>query len=101
MTLYELIARRPVLKERSSNALFRRICKGPLPPLTCKEPDLAAIVNKCISFSAKDRYPSMLDLCEDLRRFIDHEPVSAAPAPVGRRLVLWIRRKPAIAAIFK
>ena len=99
VTLYELIARRPVLKERSSNALFRRICKGPLPPLTCKEPDLAAIVNKCISFSAKDRYPSMLDLCEDLRRFIDHEPVSAAPAPVGRRLVLWIRRKPAIAAL--
>ena len=36
VTLYELIARRPVLKERSSNALFRRICKGPLPPLTCK-----------------------------------------------------------------
>ena len=99
VTLYELIARRPVLKVRSSNALFRRICKGPLPPLTCKEPDLAAIVNKCISFSAKDRYPSMLDLCEDLRRFIDHEPVSAAPAPVGRRLVLWVRRKPAIAAL--
>lgn len=99
VTLYELIARRPVLKERSSNALFRRICKAPLPPLECAEPDLAAIVNKCISFSAKDRYPSVLDLCEDLRRFIDNEPVSAAPAPAGRRLVLWVRRKPAIAAL--
>lgn len=99
VTLYELIARRPVLKERSSNALFRRICKAPLPPLSCAEPDLAAIVNKCISFHAKDRYPSMQDLCEDLRRFIEHEPVAAAPASAVHRLALWVRRKPAIAAL--
>jgi len=100
VTLYELIAKRPVLQERSSNALFRRICKAPLPPLECDdEPDLAAIVNKCISFEVKDRYTSMTELCEDLRRFLDHEPVVAAPAPAGRRLVLWMRRKPAVAAL--
>ncbi len=100
VTLYELIARRPVLQERSSNALFRRICKAPLPPLECDaEPDLAAIVNKCISFEAKDRYPTLTDLCEDLRRFLENEPVSAAPPPAGRRLVLWMRRKPAVAAL--
>ena len=100
VTLYELIAKRPVLQEHSPNALFRRICKEPLPPLECEaEPDFAAIVNKCISFDAKDRYPSMQELCEDLRRFLDNEPVSAAPSPAGRRFMLWIRRKPAVAAL--
>lgn len=99
VTLYELIARRPILRERSSGALFRRICKAPLPPLECDEPDLAAIVNKCISFHAKDRYPSMHDLCEDLRRFIGHMPVSVAHATMGRRLAMWMRRKPAVAAL--
>ncbi len=100
VTLYELIAKRPVLKERSANALFRRICKSPLPPLECpEEPDLAAIVNTCIAFDAKDRYPSMNELCADLRRFLGHEPVSVAPAPLGRRFVLWVRRKPAVAAL--
>ena len=99
VTLYELVTRRPVLETRSSTALFRRICKAPLPPLTCGEPDFAAIVNKCIAFDAADRYTSMDALAEDLRRFLAHEPVAAAPAPAGRRLVLWARRKPAVAAL--
>ena len=98
-TLYELIARRPILEERTSSRLFRRICTTPVPPLSCAETDLAAIVNKCVSFDARDRYPSMRDLAEDLRRFLDHEPILAAPPPAGRRLVLWIRRKPAVAAL--
>ena len=99
VTLYELVTRRPVLEIRSSTALFRRICKAPLPPLVCDEPDFAAIVNKCIAYDAADRYTSMDALAEDLRRFLAHEPVSAAPAPAGRRLVLWARRKPAVAAL--
>lgn len=98
-TLYELIARRPILEERTSGRLFRRICSSPVPPLSCAEPDLAAIVNKSVSYDARDRYPSMFDFAEDLRRFLDHEPVQAAPSPAGRRLVLWIRRKPAVAAL--
>ncbi len=98
-TLYELIARRPILQEKSSTRLFRRICKGPVPPLSCAEPDLAAIVNKCVSYDPRDRYISLHDLAEDLRRFLEHEPVLAAPAPAGRRLVLWTRRKPAVAAL--
>ena len=98
-TLYELIARHPILAERSSARLFRRICTAPVPPLSCAEPDLAAIVNKCVAYDPRDRYPSMDDLAEDLRRFLDHEPVLAAPTPARRRLALWVRRKPLVAAL--
>ena len=98
-TLYELIARHPILAERSSARLFRRICTAPVPPLSCAEPDLAAIVNKCVAYDPRDRYPSMDDLAEDLRRFLDHEPVLAAPTPARRRLALWMRRKPLVAAL--
>lgn len=99
VTLYELIARRPILQERNSTQLFRRICKSPMPTLFCEEPDLAAIVNKCVAFDPRDRYMGMDELAEDLRRFLEHEPVLASPSPAGRRLVLWVRRKPAIAAL--
>ncbi len=99
VTLYELATRRPVLELRSSTALFRRICTEPLPPLVCAEPDFAAIVNKCVAYDAAERYSSMDALAEDLRRFLAHEPVLASPAPAGRRLVLWARRKPAVAAL--
>lgn len=98
-TLYELIARHPILAERSSARLFRRICTAPVPPLSCAEPDLAAIINKCVAYDPRDRYPSMDDLAEDLRRFLDHEPVLAAPTPARRRLALWVRRKPLVAAL--
>lgn len=98
-TLYELIARHPILAERSSARLFRRICTAPVPPLSCAEPDLAAIVNKCVAYDPRDRYPSMDDLAEDLRRFLDHEPVLAVPTPARRRLALWVRRKPLVAAL--
>lgn len=98
-TLYELIARHPILAERSSARLFRRICTAPVPPLSCAEPDLAAIVNKCVAYDPRDRYPSMDDLAEDLRRFLDHEPVLAAPTPARRRLALWVRRKPLVAVL--
>ena len=98
-TLYELIARHPILAERSSARLFRRICTAPVPPLSCAEPDLAAIINKCVAYDPRDRYPSMDDLVEDLRRFLDHEPVLAAPTPARRRLALWVRRKPLVAAL--
>lgn len=99
VTLYELVTRRPILEERSSTALFRRICKAPVPPISCDESDFGAIVNKCISYDPKDRYATMDDLAEDLRRFLAHEPVLAAPPPAGRRLVLWTRRNPTVAAL--
>ncbi len=101
-TLYELIARRPILQERSSTRLFRRICTAPVPPLAaaeCADRDLAAIVNKCVSFDPRDRYPSMADLAEDLRRFLAHEPISARPVPTRRRFALWVRRKPLVASL--
>lgn len=98
-TLYELVAGHPVLAEKTPAELRARICAGPLPPLACPEPDLAAIVNKSTAFNPVDRYRDMDVFAEDLRRFLNREPVAARPASIPRRLVLWSRRKPAQAAL--
>jgi len=99
VTLYELLTQAPVLPERDPKKLIDRICTAPLPPLKCAEPDLAAIVNRCIAFDPADRYPSMEKVAEDLERFLHHEPVSAASTSVFRRFRLWSKRKPAVAAL--
>jgi len=99
VTLYELLTHAPVLPERDPKKLIERICAGPLPPLRCAEPDLAAIVNRCIAFDPSDRYPDMRKVAEDLEHFLRHEPVSAAGTSVFRRLSLWSKRKPAVAAL--
>ena len=99
VTLYELITRAPVLSEQNPQKLIDRICAGPLPPLQCSEPDLAAIINRCIAFDPAARYPGMAEVAADLDHFLRHEPVSAADTSVFRRFRLWSRRKPAVAAL--
>ncbi len=99
VTLYELITQAPVLQEQNPQKLIDRICAGPLPPLQCSEPDLAAIVNRCIAFDPAARYPGMAKVVADLDHFLHHEPVSAASPSVFRRFRLWSRRKPAVAAL--
>ncbi|MDO4551151.1 MAG: serine/threonine-protein kinase [Planctomycetia bacterium] len=99
VTLYELIAGTPFLCEESPQTLLSCIRQGRIPPLKCSEPDFAAIIHKCIQTRPEDRYASMEDLAEDLRRFLNHEPIHATTVSPMRRLVLWMRRKPAVAAL--
>ncbi len=99
VTFYELIAKAPVVSEKDPKKLIARIVREPLPPLTCREPDLAAIINKCIRFNPQERYASMDEVADDLQHFLNHEAVVAAkPSPI-RRFRLWAKRKPAVAAL--
>ena len=99
VTLYELVSHAPALQERTPQKLIDRIRSAPLPPLECSEPDLAAIINRCVGFDPASRYPNMEKVAEDLERFLRHEPVSAASTSAFRRLRLWSKRKPAVAAL--
>lgn len=97
VTLYELLSMRPAFRESEPGSLIHRICSEPLRELR-GEGELGAIVNKCISFEPADRYASMSELVEDLRRFLNGEPVLARPASILRRYAMWLRRRPAVAA---
>ena len=99
VAMYELVTGTPAIKADSADELRERIGSVPLPPLVCKEPDFAAIINKCIRFDPAERYSDMNEVAEDLRRFLQHEPVRAASASLPRRFSLWCRRKPAVAAL--
>lgn len=99
VTLYELAAKSPLFSELTPKELTARICEGPVPPLKCSEPDLAAIINKSISYRPEARYQNMDELAEDLQHFLNHEPVSAAVTTPIRRLRLWAKRKPTVAAL--
>ncbi len=100
VTLYEMVTQRPILVTADTNkTLKERIARAPLPPLKCAEPDLAAIINKCIAFRPEDRYVSMEAVAADLQRFLNHKVVSAAPTSLVHRFRLWLKRKPAVAML--
>ena len=96
VTLYELVCNRPAFRESEPGKLIHRIVTEPLSSLR-GEGELGAIINKSISFDPADRYASMADMAEDLRRFLDGEPVKARPASWSRRYAMWLRRRPAVA----
>lgn len=59
--------------------------------------DLETICLKAMSKESERRYASAGALAEDLRRYLQHRPVLARRTGPLERIVLWCRRKPALA----
>jgi serine/threonine protein kinase/DNA-binding winged helix-turn-helix (wHTH) protein len=54
--------------------------------------DLSWIVGKCLRNDPDDRYPSVLELEKDLRRWLNDQPVEARPASRTYRMRKFVRR---------
>jgi serine/threonine protein kinase/DNA-binding winged helix-turn-helix (wHTH) protein/tetratricopeptide (TPR) repeat protein len=54
--------------------------------------DLSWIVGKCLQSDPDDRYPSVLELEKDLRRWLDDQPVEARPTSRMYRVRKFVRR---------
>ena len=61
--------------------------------------DLETIVLKAIEKDPGDRYATAEAMAEDLRRFLDDEPILARRAAAPERYARWARRNPVIAAL--
>jgi serine/threonine-protein kinase len=58
--------------------------------------DLETIVLKCLEKEQDRRYPSAREVSEDLRRFLNREPITARPASIFYKLNKRIRRHPGL-----
>jgi tetratricopeptide (TPR) repeat protein len=59
--------------------------------------DLEAICLKCLEKDPSQRYPGCQALADDLRRWLEGEPVHARRPGMGERLYRWCRREPRLA----
>ena len=87
--LYEMLTGRSPFTAESAAALLQKVInENAQPPsqLRAEVPtDLGMICLKCLEKSPGDRYRSARDLADDLKRFLDHEPVAARPLGIVRR----------------
>jgi serine/threonine-protein kinase len=54
--------------------------------------DLDRIIAKALKKNPAERYPSALAFADDLRRYLEHEPVLARPDSLGYRTAKFVRR---------
>ncbi|MFM7133413.1 MAG: serine/threonine-protein kinase, partial [Planctomycetota bacterium] len=101
--LLELLAGRAPrdLADLSVHGAILEVVRTPLPSLRSfrpdASPDLEAVVAKACALDPAERYPSVAEFGEDLRRFLAGDPVRARRPGPHRRLRAWARREPGVA----
>jgi serine/threonine protein kinase len=101
--LYEMLAGRPPFKgETLLDTLEQVRSREPVPlsRLQLSVPrDLETICLKCLAKEPSRRYLSARALADDLRRYLAGEPILARRASAGEKVLKWMKRKPAQAAL--
>jgi WD40 repeat protein/serine/threonine protein kinase len=101
--LYAMLTGRPPFQGESVAATLLHICaQDPVPPSRLQPGvprDLESICLKCLEKESWRRYGTAGELAEDLRRFLDGKPTLARPVGAIRRLTVWARKRPAVAAL--
>jgi eukaryotic-like serine/threonine-protein kinase len=101
-TLYEVLTLQRAFPGDTREQIAHRIrYEDPVDPqkLRSKVPaDLATICLKTLRKSKAERYSDAAAFAADLLRYVAGSPIQARPVSQGRRLFLWLRRRPAVAA---
>ncbi len=96
--LYECLTGRPPFRADSELETGRQVvAQEPVRPsrLSPEVPrDLDSICLKCLEKEPARRYASAAELADDLRRFLDGQPVKARPVRLWGRTAKWVRRRP-------
>ena len=99
--LYEMLTGRPPFKGTTPLSTMEQVSSiEPLSPgkLQRHTPrDLEIICLKCLEKEPRRRYTTALELADDLRRFLDRQPIWARQTPVWERAWKWARRRPSAA----
>jgi WD40 repeat protein len=103
VTLYELLLMRPAFETPNRLELVEQIAKAVPPRPRSIDPqiprDLETIVLKAMDKDPTRRYASAEDMAEDLRRFLDDEPIHARRASLPEQLGRWARRNKAVSTL--
>ena len=101
--LYALLAGRPPFVADTILGTIEQVRgRPPIPPSRINPGigrDLETICLRCLEKDPWRRYASAEALAEDLRRWLDGEPIAARPVGAAARAWMWSRRNPIVAGL--
>ncbi len=98
LVLFELVCLKQALTGRDTMSLLLKVQRAELEPISPYPgaepiaPELQAIIRKATSCKPDQRYATVKDLADDVRRHLRGEPVLALPEGVTKRLSRWMAR---------
>jgi serine/threonine protein kinase/Tfp pilus assembly protein PilF len=101
--LYESLTGRPPFQAETAPATVYQVQHDdPVTPRRLQPTiprDLETICLKCLRKEPGRRYATAQELADDLHRFQAGEPIRARPVGTVERMVVWCRRRPAVAGL--
>jgi WD40 repeat protein/tetratricopeptide (TPR) repeat protein len=103
LTLYELLALQPAFGDADRHKLIRQVSTLDAPRLSKLRQgvprDLETVIHRAIEREPVHRYQTAQELADDLRRFIDDEPIVARRQTNAEAAWRWTRRHKAFAGL--
>jgi hypothetical protein len=101
--LYRLLAGRPPFRADTPLDTLVQVLEQEPTPVRQLNPaaprDLETVAHRCLRKAPAERYASAAELADDLRRFLEGEPVRARPLSPPQRLWRWAQRRPGAALV--
>lgn len=101
-TLYEMLTLKPIFDGPDRNALLRHILQeDPVKPRAADRAiplELETITLKAIGKLPSERYATMREMADDLRRYLENRPIRARRPSLLERLAKWSQRHRAVVA---
>ena len=103
LSLYELVTLRPAFTGTDRSQLLNQLSQPKIERIelsvTTIPRDLATIIHKAIDIEPAARYQTAGELADDLRRFLNDEPIQARRVSWLEHFVRWSRHNKALASL--
>ncbi len=102
-TLYCLLSGRPPFQTSSAMLTMQQVITVDAVPLRQINPavdrDLETICMKCLDKSPARRYDTAAALADELKRYLEGQPILARPISLPEKMIRWCRRNPLVTSL--